>query len=498
MAKLSKKPSTITNLPQVTVGGIAVARVFSISMLIVAIAVIGVLFFQVMASFFVPLFLAALLVVIFRPVHAWILERLRGRNRIASILTTVFIILLVLLPAGLIISVAAAQGASFFRQLGAGGITQSLERMRKGLSLDLPSSNSFRQLNQDVQLLAEPLPVADAKSRIHEAEDILGELQAEIGATTASDRDAAKNAFSQFVTDLKHLSERTERMAELMESEDSLSRERARKAYDVQYLQLTQSHQAWTRAILGNSLLAQLKLAANPSDMEVQSLFDSVQAFLQPRVLPLTQRAGQFVFQTLVAIVILVISLYFFFADGSSMVQTMMRLSPLDDEYERRLLMQFDQTSRAVVLASVLSALAQGTLAAIGFWFAGLPSVVFLFIATTFMGLVPFLGAASVWVPCVIYLATVEHRMGAAIGLAIFGMTIISWVDNLIKVAVLQGHSQIHPLLALLSVLGGLQVFGPIGILVGPMVVVFMQTLLEILNHELEGRTPPPVDTSVA
>ena len=464
-------------------------------MLIVAIAVIGVLFFQVMASFFVPLFLAALLVVIFRPVHAWMLLRLRGHNRTASILTTMFIILLVLMPAGLIISVAAAQGASFFRQLGSGGITQSLERMRKGLALDLPSSDSFRQLNQDIQLLGQSLPVADTRNRIHEAEDILTSLHAEL-ASSASDKAAADKAFSQYVIDLKLLSERIEDMSLVMDSDDSLSREAARKSYDLQHLRVTQSHRTWTRSILGNSLMSQLKLAANPSDLEVQSLIDGVQAFLQPRVVPLTQRAGQFVFQTLVAIVILVISLYFFFADGSSRVQTMMRLSPLDDEYERKLLMQFDQTSRAVVLASVLSALAQGTLAAIGFWFAGLPSVVFLFIATTFMGLVPFLGAASVWIPSVIYLAAVEQRMGAAIGLAIFGVTVISWVDNLIKVAVLQGHSQIHPLLALLSVLGGLQVFGPIGILVGPMVVVFMQTLLEILNHELEGRTP--VDTTLA
>jgi predicted PurR-regulated permease PerM len=60
-------------------------------------------------------------------------------------------------------------------------------------------------------------------------------------------------------------------------------------------------------------------------------------------------------------------------------------------------------------------------------------------------------------------------------------------IDNVVKMYVLQGRSQLHPLLALLSVLGGLQVFGPIGLLVGPMVVVFLQTLLEILNHERRG-----------
>ena len=64
--------------------------------------------------------------------------------------------------------------------------------------------------------------------------------------------------------------------------------------------------------------------------------------------------------------------------------------------------------------------------------------------------------------------------------------------DNVIKPFVLQGQSNLHPLLALLSVLGGVQVFGPIGILMGPMIVVFLQTLLEILNRELSHMDDAP------
>jgi predicted PurR-regulated permease PerM len=141
-----------------------------------------------------------------------------------------------------------------------------------------------------------------------------------------------------------------------------------------------------------------------------------------------------------------------------------------------------------VVLASVSSALAQGFLASIAFYFFGFNSVIFLFLITSLMALVPFLGAASVWVPCAVYLTAVEQRWSAAIGLAIYGAAIVSSVDNLIKMYVLHGRSTMHPLFALLSVLGGVKVFGPIGILVGPMVVVFLQTLLEILNHELAAR----------
>ena len=69
--------------------------------------------------------------------------------------------------------------------------------------------------------------------------------------------------------------------------------------------------------------------------------------------------------------------------------------------------------------------------------------------------------------------------------LAIFGTAVVSTVDNIVKPVVLHGRSNLHPLLALLSVLGGIQVLGPIGIFVGPMVVAFLQTLLNLLHDEL-------------
>ena len=75
--------------------------------------------------------------------------------------------------------------------------------------------------------------------------------------------------------------------------------------------------------------------------------------------------------------------------------------------------------------------------------------------------------------------------MWPAILLAIFGVVVVSQIDNLIKPLVLHGQSNIHPLLALLSILGGISALGPIGILVGPMVVAFLQTLLKILRREI-------------
>jgi predicted PurR-regulated permease PerM len=510
------------------VGSLTLARIISVGALVLAIVVIGVLFFRVMASFFVPLFLAALLVVIFRPLYQAILDRVDGRTHVASILTTVSILLLVLFPAGVIASIAAAQGADFFRHMNSGGLYQSLDQIRTRLSLDLPRAEQFRKLDAVISQLADPESPESTSDLLDEAEDIAiyltdvlggprtvvavpensetGEaktddtiqpLDDQIGRDRESDSgDLPEPAFTTvqnqqtlaFLESLRVLRELAEQIATERDQRDPIERQSVREQYQQQYWVVRSAQRDWMRSLIGDSVNAQLKLLANPSDTELKSFFAGAQQYLQPRVLPLTQMAGRFLFQLFIDFGILIITLYFFFADGPSMIRTLMRLSPLDDEYEERLLRQFDSTSRAVVLATVLSALAQGVLATAAFWVLGMPSLVLLFLATTFMAFIPFLGPAAVWAPVAIYLGMFEGRWPEAIGLTIFGVTVVAMVDNVVRMFVLQGNSQLHPLLALLSVLGGLQVFGPIGILVGPMVVVFLQTLLEILNHELSGK----------
>lgn len=462
------------------------AKFISVGILILATVVIGALFFRVMASFFVPLFLAALLVVIFRPLYQRILDRTHGRTHLASILTTIFILLLVLLPASLITFVAIAQGATFFRQMNAGGFYQSIDQIRSQLSLDLPQAEQFRQLDEALESLVDPASPDALTATIEEAKDLTVYLSNHFRGANAN-----RDGLEAFLEEIDKLGRQADGLFVARLSDDVLQRQAAREVYEAQYWQVRTAQRHWMQSLVGESIRAQLRLLANPSEADFRSMLAGAQEYLQPRVLPITQMAGKFLLQICIDFAILVITLYFFFADGPSMMRTLMRLSPLDDEYVRQLLIQFDQTSRAVVLATVLSALAQGILATFGYWFFGLSSLVLLFLATTFMAFIPFLGPAVVWLPVAIYVGAVQERWAAALGLVLFGLTVVSMIDNVVRMFVLQGSSHLHPLLALLSVLGGLQVFGPIGILVGPMVVVFLQTLLEILNHEVQGRDRP-------
>ena len=246
------------------------------------------------------------------------------------------------------------------------------------------------------------------------------------------------------------------------------------------------------KILVGNQLVYWLKLQANPSEEQLREMRHQIQEWLGPWALTTTQYVGSFIVSIFIGSAIMLLGLYYFLVDGRGMVQTIMQLSPLKESYEEQMIKQFDVVSRAVVLATLLSAGAQGLLAGVGYLLADFHAVFLLTFATMILALVPFVGAAAVWGPCALWLLLVEQRVVAAIALATYGMVVVSMADNVIKPLVLRGHSNLHPLLALLSVIGGVQVLGPIGIFVGPMIVAFLQTLLVMLNEELQSLSDAP------
>lgn len=458
----------------------SLSRVMSVVMLMIGIVAIGALFYKVMAGFFVPLFLATLLVVIFRPVHEWIFVRVGKRPRIAALTTTTLIMLLVLLPVIMVLSVATSQFTAMVGQADLNDLSGALDRVRQQLSISLEKPEQFRRLDRLADAFDEPDDPALVLANIAEARQLVEYLQREVAGPAEAEAAAAiaEQRLSEFADAVRvHMAEDRSR--------DTIGEITAEEQFHKQSVIATAAIRTWMRTLLGGTVMSQAKLLANPSEADFAALLRAGREALQPRFFQATSATGAFLMQTVVGLLILVVAVYFFLLDGPVMVRTLMRLSPMDDNYERRLLLEFDRTSRAVVLASVMSALVQGVLAATAYWIIGFDSVIFLFLLTTIMALIPFLGAASVWVPCAIWLAAVEQRWTAAIFLAIYGAAVVSSIDNVIKVYVLHGRSTLHPLFALLSVFGGVKVFGPIGVLIGPMVVVFLQTLLEILNHEL-------------
>ncbi len=220
--------------------------------------------------------------------------------------------------------------------------------------------------------------------------------------------------------------------------------------------------------------------------LDTAEIEEKISSNLQEILTPLALGTGQFLLNLSLGLFVMIVSLYYFLADGPEMIRAVMRLSPLDDKYEDQLAGQFADISRTVVIATLLSAFVQGILAGVGFYFAGVGSVFLLMVLTMLLAMVPFIGAAAVWAPVCLWLYFFDGQLLPAVLLAVYGVVIVSMADNVIKPLVLHGRSNLHPLLALLSVLGGVTALGPIGIFVGPMVVVFLQTVLNMLHTELD------------
>ena len=458
------------------------SRLVSFAVLIGVLVLFAILFYQVMAVFLLPVFVAALLGVVFQPLHRWSLEKCRGATYIASGLTTFLVLLSVLAPAGLVISLAAIQGLSLIEHVKAMDVRGKLKDLREQLRLEIPHADDLHRVEAALRRWAEQqrqgdwpaidkTAVDNLVARVNTLDAYLEKNQAAIRVAEA---DISVDSLRESLRDLRGCLER-------LSAAPANSVERDEALHDAD-----QQFKLFRLAFLGGNYKAWLKEAANPSDEQLQQLRSTLTRTTGSPLLAVGGDTAAALGKGILGGLISLTALFFFFAEGSRMLDAAIRLSPLEAHYVRELVDEFERVCRAVVAATLLAAVGQGIVAGIGFYFAGLSaSVALLMLLTMVLAMIPFLGAAAVWAPVCLYLYFVEGRLSAAVLLAIYGAGVISTVDNFIKPFVLHGQSNLHPLLALLSVLGGVQALGPVGIIVGPLVVVFLQTLLKILQREL-------------
>ncbi len=185
--------------------------------------------------------------------------------------------------------------------------------------------------------------------------------------------------------------------------------------------------------------------------------------------------AGDFLFKTFVFF----ICLYYFLVDRERLVHEALVLSPLRDKTDSNILSNMTGTIRAVVAGSVVVALAQSIIAGIGMTIFGVPGALIWAALVIVASNIPFIGTASVMAPACVYLFLSGHE-AAGIGLAIWSIVLVGLVDNFLRPIIVQGRTSMHPLLVLLTILGGLQVFGPIGIIVGPTILAAFLSLVQL------------------
>ena len=194
---------------------------------------------------------------------------------------------------------------------------------------------------------------------------------------------------------------------------------------------------------------------------------------------------------TVVGLVMMLFLLFFFLRDGEDMVQRALSLVPMPAERQGHLVEHLSAVTRAVVFGSLLTAVVQGTLVGISFALVGLPSPVVFGALAIIAALVPLVGSTLVWGPGAAVLAF-NGRWGAAIFIVLWGTVVISMVDNIIRPLFISGRAQISTLPVFLGLIGGLSAFGPIGMVLGPVIVALALALFRFAEESRGGELVKP------
>jgi predicted PurR-regulated permease PerM len=176
--------------------------------------------------------------------------------------------------------------------------------------------------------------------------------------------------------------------------------------------------------------------------------------------------------------------LFFLFRDGSAAIQNVTSVLPLSRDQATHLLDGIRDSVVANLYGILAVGLAQGLLTGLALAFLRVPSALLLGLATAFCSLIPIVGTALVWLPTSIYLMATGHLWKGII-LIVWGSAVVGTIDNIIRPLVIGRRVELHPLLLLFALLGGLQVFGFIGIFVGPVVISVIAALINLLRKEL-------------
>ena len=165
----------------------------------------------------------------------------------------------------------------------------------------------------------------------------------------------------------------------------------------------------------------------------------------------------------MVGIFVLLIALYYLFKDGSELKKSAVALSPLQDIYDETIFRKLELAINSVVRGSILVGLVQGVLTAIGLSIFGVPNPILWGSVAAVAALIPGVGTALVLIPSILYLFFIGETVSAS-GLLVWGIVAVGLVDNILGPKLVGRGIKLHPFLTLLSILGGISFFGPLGL----------------------------------
>ncbi len=238
------------------------------------------------------------------------------------------------------------------------------------------------------------------------------------------------------------------------------------------------------RASRLGGLWVRLALVFDQFSVDVSDILLRATNWLSDQIVGQATFLARNVLLSLANFLLMLVALFFFFRDGEAMATAVRDLLPMEREHKEAVFSRLYTTVTAVVQSMVVTAVTQGVLAGIGYaLIGGLTFSVFLGFVTGLASFLPLAGPAFVWSGTALYLGLTGH-VGRAVGLALWGVVIVSSADNWIKPLFIGGRAKLPTFLLLMSILGGLQVYGFLGVFLGPVVLAILFTFVGIYREE--------------
>jgi len=157
---------------------------------------------------------------------------------------------------------------------------------------------------------------------------------------------------------------------------------------------------------------------------------------------------------------------------------------PVEKNIQNKFTKQFENITYALVYSQIVIAMIQGIIGGLGFWIFGISNPVMWGIVMAVLALLPVIGPPIVWAPAVIFLFF-KGSVWPAIGLGIYSTVLTSGVDNILRPYIVEKKAKVHPVLVLVGILGGLSLFGVMGIIIGPIILAATLTAVEVFSSEI-------------
>ena len=222
-------------------------------------------------------------------------------------------------------------------------------------------------------------------------------------------------------------------------------------------------------------------------DVDFQEMLSSMLDQVRQSIVGLAPNILGSISELLLGLFIMFFVMFYGFREGQAFMTYLKELLPLEVGLKDSLFHEMRTVTQAVLYGQVLTAVIQGGLGGLGLLVAGVPNALFWGAIMMITAFVPLLGTPLIWVPAGVGLM-MDGATTRGIILLVYGATIVMNIDNFLRPRLVSGRSKVHPVLILIGVLGGLRVFGFIGMLIGPLVLAILVALIKFYEQNYMRR----------